>query len=64
MFEWFNEFMASPLGKFISTGILAVAVLLLTLVAANVVSRLMKKLVDRHRKSNSSMGTQYSIGRA
>lgn len=57
MFEWFNEFMASPLGKFISTGILAVAVLLLTLAAASVVSRLMKKLVDRHRKSNSGIAT-------
>ena len=31
MFEWFTEFMESPLGKLISTGILAVAVLLLTL---------------------------------
>ena len=31
MFEWFTEFMESPLGKLISTGILAVAGLLLTL---------------------------------
>ncbi len=46
MFEWFTEFMESPLGKLISTGILAVAVLLLTLVAAGLVNRLMKKLVD------------------
>ena len=51
MFEWFTEFMESPLGKLISTGILAVAVLLLTLAAAGLVNRLMKKLVDRHRKS-------------
>lgn len=46
MFEWFTEFMESPLGKLISTGILAVAVLLLTLAAAGLVNRLMKKLVD------------------
>ena len=37
MFEWFTEFMESPLGKLISTGILAVAVLLLTLAAAGLV---------------------------
>ena len=42
MFEWFTEFMESPLGKLISTGILAVAVLLLTLAAAGLVNRLMK----------------------
>ena len=57
MFEWFTEFMESPLGKLISTGILAVAVLLLTLAAAGLVNRLMKKLVDRHRKTNSSIAT-------
>ena len=57
MFEWFTEFKESPLGKLISTGILAVAVLLLTLAAAGLVNRLMKKLVDRHRKTNSSIAT-------
>ena len=57
MFEWFTEFMESPPGKLISTGILAVAVLLLTLAAAGLVNRLMKKLVDRHRKTNSSIAT-------
>ena len=57
MFEWFTEFMESPMGKLISTGILAVAVLLLTLAAAGLVNRLMKKLVDRHRKTNSSIAT-------
>ena len=57
MFEWFTEFMESPLGKLISTGILAVAVLLLTLAVAGLVNRLMKKLVDRHRKTNSSIAT-------
>ena len=57
MFEWFTEFMESPMGKLISTGILAMAVLLLTLAAAGLVNRLMKKLVDRHRKTNSSIAT-------
>ena len=57
MLNWFNEFLDTPLGRFLSTGVLAVAVLLLTLAVASLVNRLMKKLVDRHRQTNSSIAT-------
>lgn len=52
-----EEFMSTPAGRFLGMAGLAILTAVLTYIAAQTVNRLMRKLVDRQRKSGSSLAT-------
>ena len=49
--------MSTPAGRFLGMAGLAILTAVLTYIAAQTVNRLMRKLVDRQRKSGSSLAT-------
>ena len=52
-----DEFLSTPAGRFLGMAGLAILTAVLTYVAAQAVNRLMRKLVDRQRRSGSSLAT-------
>ena len=52
-----EEFLSTPAGRFLGMAGLAILTAVLTYIAAQTVNRLMRKLVDRQRKSGSSLAT-------
>ena len=52
-----EEFLSTPAGRFLGMAGLAILTAVLTYIAAQTVNRLMRKLVDRQKKSGSSLAT-------
>lgn len=52
-----EEFLSTPAGRFLGMAGLAILTAVLTYIAAQTVNRLWRKLVDRQKKSGSSLAT-------
>ncbi len=63
MLEWLYSFLDTKVGEVVGSIVFAILVLAVTLLLASIVGRVMRRLVDRHRQSNSSLATVLGFAR-
>lgn len=63
MLDLLQPFLQTKIGSFVGSLIFAVVVLAITFLLAKLVNRVMRRLVERHRKSNSGAATVLGFAR-